>query len=186
MTISARTFSRRHGAPKLVPFFIVSAKAASTCSVKVKSKKILVELITNGNSKILFVGTLILFGVSKIRIHHQIDLIGLARKNMQFEPPNHFSFIFPFFFPLVEKSYYLWNQISDEGISYYAIQWITPLFDIVLNGCNKWEFWQLTILLKSVCNLSKDKYKLPSKKAPTSMEEMDKTVQREKNTAKEV
>lgn len=38
MTISARTFSRRHGAPKLVPFFIVSPKAASTCKIKVSPR----------------------------------------------------------------------------------------------------------------------------------------------------
>jgi hypothetical protein len=31
MTISAKTFSSTQGAPKLVPFFIVSARAASTC-----------------------------------------------------------------------------------------------------------------------------------------------------------
>jgi hypothetical protein len=31
MTISAKIFSSRQGAPKLVPFFIVSARAASTC-----------------------------------------------------------------------------------------------------------------------------------------------------------
>ncbi|MFS7910119.1 hypothetical protein Hanom_Chr02g00102541 [Helianthus anomalus] len=39
MTILASTFSRRHGAPKLVPFFIVSAKAVSTCNTILFRKK---------------------------------------------------------------------------------------------------------------------------------------------------
>lgn len=44
ITISASVFSRRQGAPKLVPFFMVSANAASTCS-SVNQEAELIETI---------------------------------------------------------------------------------------------------------------------------------------------